>query len=74
MKRFDPYGTHHVHRATHVNAVAGSSTLTPSQTRKPSGGNSETTVANATTNEPTKEEDKTPVSDFYRSKIPHFFD
>lgn len=75
--RFQPYKPSRARANEYRNAGVGPSTLVPppvpyvgSSMLQPSGGISETT-ADADENKTTTEEDKAPVSNFYRSHIPH---
>jgi len=74
---FQPYELSCTGENEYRNAEAGPSTLVPPPAPcvglpmpQPSGGISETT-ADADNNQTPTEEDKAPVSDFYRSYIPH---
>jgi hypothetical protein len=81
-RRPQPYWTYDTRAFKHVNAVAGPSVVahTPSvgsPTKQPYGRISETIadavnepVAEVTNNQTRKEENKAPVSNFYRSRIP----
>ena len=77
IERFQPYGTSRAHTTGYTNAEAEPTTLAPpsiarvaSPTQQPSGGISETTAV-AEKQHNNIEEDKIPVSNFYRSHIPH---
>jgi hypothetical protein len=69
---FPPYGTCRTREIEHADAEEGPLTLIPS-VGQPSGGISET-VADATTNQTITEENKAPVSNFYRSRVPRVSD
>ena len=74
--QFQPYGASRARANEHRNMEAGPSTLVPPPVpyvgppTQPSGGSSKT-AADAATNQSTREEDKTPVSNFYCSHILH---
>ena len=77
-RRFQPYGTSHTRENGYQDAGAGPSTLVPSQvphvdspTLQPIGGVIPQAVANANTKNSNTEEQKVPVSHFYRPPIPH---
>ena len=78
--RFTPYGGYSARPITHGTTVARPSTHIPlyiqhyaPPTIQPTGGLSET-AANAEHNQTYTEEDESPVSDFYCSRIPHVSD
>jgi hypothetical protein len=81
-RRFQPYGTSRAREPEQWNAEAGPSTVTLPQTPyvgsptpEPTGGLIPETTADAEINQPiTEEEEEAPVSDFYRSHIPHVTD
>ena len=66
---FVPYEPHRVRRTKHTGVKAGPSRLP----QEPTGGLSEAT-ADAVPNRTTEEENKAPVSNFHRSRIPHSAD
>ena len=75
--RFQPYGTPRAHTMEHIEAGAGPSTIVPPRTPcagfstlHPFGGLSETT-GDAANDHRATEDDKAPVSNFHRSRIPH---
>jgi hypothetical protein len=77
MGRFQPYGTSHAQQNGRRNAWSGPPTLMPPPipyvshpTQQPSGGIISETTADAERTQTITEEDKVPVSNFYRSHIP----
>ncbi|KAF9779728.1 hypothetical protein BJ322DRAFT_1086105 [Thelephora terrestris] len=80
-RRFQPYGTSRAREPEQWNAEAGPSTVTLPQTPyvgsptpEPTGGFIPETTADAENDQHITEEEEAPVSDFYRSHIPHVTD
>ena len=77
--RVQPYGGKNPAQRVAVEAELPALPLSPIPpvsplTGPPSGGLSSETTANAVNTNPSTEEDKAPVSNFYRSYIPHASD